>query len=128
MYRGSGAPRTSLTPRARRRAAHALASASAAQREHGLPPDDEFALRLNETQLVVTVPERCKPGDSFDVKMEFGARAPRCTGSRCHRVALHRVGALHRVARKGPSGASHAHAMNMMCVCVRARACVWQAR
>jgi hypothetical protein len=83
VYRGSGAPRTSLTPRARSSAAHALV-ASAAQREHGLPPDDECALRLNETQLVVTVPERCKPGDSFDVKMEFGARAPRCTGpARC---------------------------------------------
>ena len=60
-----------------------LAFASAAQREHGLPPDDECALRLNETQLVVTVPEGRKPGDSFEVKMEFGARAPHCTGSRC---------------------------------------------
>ena len=33
---------------------------------------------------------------------------------------------MHRVARKGPSGASHAHAMNMMCVraCVRVCVCV----
>ena len=117
MYRGSGAPRTSLTPRARSRAAHALAFASAAQREHGLPPDDESALRLNETQLVVTVPERCKPGDSFDVKMEFGARAPHCTGSRCtgRRVAPGCAqGAIGRF-----TCTCHEHD-----VCVRARVCV----
>jgi len=49
-----------------------LAQCTEAQREHGLPPDGERALRLNETQLVVTVPEGCTPGDSFDVRMEFG--------------------------------------------------------
>ena len=64
---------------------HSHALASPAQREHGLPPDGERALRLNETQLVVTVPEGCMPGDSFDVRMEFGARAPRACG-------MHRVG------------------------------------
>ena len=59
---------------------HSHALTSPAQREHGLPPDGERALRLNETQLVVTVPEGCTPGDSFDVRMEFGARAPRSCG------------------------------------------------
>ena len=79
-----------LAPRLRPEAPHAHAFASPAQREHGLPPDRERALRLNETQLVVTIPEGCKPGDSFDVRMEFGARAPHACGM--HRVARARCG------------------------------------
>ena len=54
---------------------HSHVAALPAQRDHGLPPDGERALRLNDTQLVVTVPEGCKPGDSFDVRMELGACA-----------------------------------------------------
>lgn len=42
------------------------------QRENGLPPDGERALRLNDTQLVVTIPAGCKQGDSFEVTMELG--------------------------------------------------------
>ena len=82
---------------------------SPAQRELGLPPDNERALRLNETQLVVTVPEGCKPGDSFDVRMELGA----CARRACD---------MHRVARGvvvAPSGVC------MPCPCATL---VWQAR
>ena len=80
-------------PRAGTRAPHSHAPlASPAQREHGLPPDGERALRLNETQLVVTVPEGKKPGDSFDVHMEFGALAPRACGVRVACTGLRATG------------------------------------